>query len=376
MEKPQTYHIALGSNTGDKFKNLQKAIDAIYLQLGSIRRISKVYKSVAMGFEGDDFFNCCLVLESYLSPKKVLKTLLEIETSLGRIRHNKNVYEARTIDLDIIFCETKTIQTQTLQVPHPEMHNRKFVLQPLCDMSPQMKHPKFDKDLTGLLADCKDDSVLEPINIWLKNPVKAFHFSKFNYLVIEGNIGAGKTSLARMIAQEFHTKLMLERFKDNPFLPKFYEDASRYAFPLEMSFLADRYQQVADDLSQMDLFKDCIVSDYDVFKSLIFSKVTLQEEEFKLYKQLFNVMYKDLKKPDLYVYLSQRTEQLQKNIKKRGRSYEQNMQQAYLEKINSSYLEFLKNQTAFKVKIIDISHKDFVANRADYLEVLATICQD
>ena len=376
MMKPITYHIALGSNKGDKFKNLQKAVDAIYKAIGNIKLISKVYKSPAFGFESDDFLNCCLVLESYLKPQDVLVTLLGIETSLGRTRTKKSDYEARIIDLDIVFAEDEIIKTGTLQVPHPEMSKRKFVLLPLNDVASKIKHPKFDKEVSVLLEECEDESVLEAIKIWLKNPSKQYDFSKYNYIAIEGNIGAGKTSLATKIAHDFNAKLILERFADNPFLPKFYEDANRYAFTLEMSFLADRYQQISDDLSQLDLFKDFIVSDYDVFKSLIFSKITLAEDEFKLYRKLFHLMYKDLKKPELYIYLYQNTERLQQNIKKRGRDYEQNIDNDYLEKINAGYLEFLKTQTDFNVKIIDISDKDFVENRADYLWVLEAICSD
>ena len=375
MIKPATFHIALGSNKGDKFKNLQNAVDLIYVRIGNIKLISKVYKSPAFGFESDDFFNCCLVLESYLEPQSVLDNLLEIETSLGRTRTNTNTYEARIIDLDIVFAEDKIIDTKTLQIPHPEMVKRKFVLQPLNDIASKIKHPKLNKEIAVLLNECEDNSVLEPIKIWLKNPSKAFNFSKFNYIAIEGNIGAGKTSLATKIAHDFNAKLILERFKDNPFLPKFYEDTSRYAFPLEMSFLADRYQQISDDLSQLDLFKDFIVSDYDVFKSLIFSKITLQEDEFILYRKLFNLMYKDLRKPDLYVYLYQNTERLQENIKKRGRDYEQNIKKNYLEKINAGYLDFLKSQPDFNVKIIDISDRDFIENRTDYLWLLEAICR-
>tara|TARA_R110002095_G_scaffold174277_2_gene151677 strand:+ start:312 stop:1442 length:1131 start_codon:yes stop_codon:yes gene_type:complete len=374
MLKPTTYHIALGSNKGDKFKNLQKAVDAIYERIGNIKLISKVYKSPAFGFKSDDFFNCCLVLESYLESQKVLETLLEIETSLGRTRTKTNTYEARTIDLDIVFAEDNMINTKTLQVPHPEMNKRKFVLLPLNDVASKIKHPKFEKEVSVLLDECEDDSVLEPIKIWLKNPSKQHDFSKYNYIAIEGNIGAGKTSLATKISYDFNAKLILERFADNPFLPKFYEDANRYAFTLEMSFLADRYQQISDDLSQLDLFKDFIVSDYDVFKSLIFSKITLNEDEFNLYRKLFYLMYKDIAKPELYVYLYQNTERLQQNIKKRGRDYEQNIENEYLEKINAGYLDFLKTQKDFNVKIIDVSDRDFVINRADYLWVLGELC--
>jgi len=374
MLKPTTYHIALGSNKGDKFKNLQAAVDAIYERIGNIKLISKVYKSPAYGFKSDDFFNCCLVLESYLGPQKVLETLLDIETSLGRSRTKTNTYEARTIDLDIVFAEDNIINTKTLQVPHPEMSKRKFVLLPLNDVASKIKHPKFDKEVSVLLEECEDDSVLEPIKIWLKNPSKQHDFSKYNYIAIEGNIGAGKTSLASKLSHDFNAKLILERFADNPFLPKFYEDANRYAFTLEMSFLADRYQQISDDLSQLDLFKDFIVSDYDVFKSLIFSKITLNDDEFSLYRKLFYLMYKDIAKPELYVYLYQNTERLQQNIKKRGRDYEQNIADDYLEKINTGYLDFLKTQKDFNVKIIDVSDRDFVVNRKDYLWVLGEIC--
>ncbi len=373
MRKPTTFYIALGSNTGDKFKYLQTAVDAIFQRIGSVKLISKVYTSQALGFDGDDFLNCCLVLESYLTPQVVLDKLLDIETNLGRKRTDTKGYEARPIDLDIIFVDTAVIDTKTLQVPHPEMQKRKFVLQPLHDIASKIKHPILKKDVSVLLNECEDNSVLEPIKIWLKNPSRQYDFSKYNYITIEGNIGAGKTSLAIKIAQDFNAKLILERYADNAFLPKFYEDANRYAFPLEMAFLADRYQQISDDLAQLDLFKDFVVSDYYVIKSLIFSKITLGGDEFNLYRKLFQLMYKDIKKPELYVYLYQNTQRLQENIKKRGRDYEQHIEDDYLEKINAGYLEFLKSQNEFKVKIIDISDRDFVENRTDYLWVLGEI---
>ncbi len=368
-------YISLGSNKGDKFKNLQLAIDAVYTSVGAIKAISKVYKTPAFGFESDDFFNACITIETHLVAEEVLKELLAIEVKLGRVRTQTEGYEARIIDLDILFFENQTINTESLQVPHPELHKRKFVLEPLKDIAAKFQHEKYKATVLELLELCDDDSALEPINIWLKNPKKSHDFSKYNYIAIEGNIGAGKTSLVTKISKDYNAKLILERFADNPFLPKFYEDKHRYAFTLEMSFLADRYQQLSDDLAQLDLFKDFIVSDYDVFKSLIFSKITLQEDEFKLYRRLFYLMYKDIAKPELYVYLYQNTERLQQNIKKRGRDYEQNIESDYLEKINSGYLDFLKNQTELNIKIIDISDKDFVKNRADYLWVLDQICE-
>lgn len=370
----QKVYISIGSNKGNKFKNLQAGVDLIHLQIGTIKIISKVFKTPAFGFDGDFFLNACLLVESYLKPSKILKQLLAIETSLGRIRTKKEGYQSRVIDLDILFIDNKLIDTKTLKVPHPELQNRRFVLKPLNNIASKFKHPVLEMEISVLLDNCEDKSVLESINIWLKNPSKQHDFLKYNYIAIEGNIGAGKTSLATKIAQDYNAKLIIERFADNPFLPKFYKDTQRYAFTLEMSFLADRYQQISDNLSQLSLFKDFIVSDYDIFKSLIFSKITLNQDEFKLYQKLFYLMYKDIAKPELYVYLYQNTERLKENIKKRGRKYEQNIDSEYLDKINSGYLDFLKNQTELKIKIIDISDRDFIKSRKDYLYILDAIC--
>ena len=374
MRPPQKVYIALGSNKGDRFKHLQDAVNLIFKRVGNINAISKVYNSKAIGFDGNDFLNCCMLVETTLSPEATMTTLLSIETILGRVRTANAGYESRTIDLDMLFYEDLILDTKLLRVPHIKMRERTFVLQPLNDIASAVRHPTLKKTVSELLEVCEDDSKLDPLNIWLKNPSKQYQFSDYNYIAIEGNIGAGKTSLAYKISHDFNAKLILERFADNAFLPKFYEEPQRYAFTLEMSFLADRYQQISDDLSQLDLFKNFMVSDYDIYKSLIFSKITLPEDEFKLYRKLFYLMYKDIAKPDLYVYLYQNTARLQENIKKRGRDYEQNIENEYLEKINSGYLEFLKNQTELNVKIIDISERDFIENREDYLWILGQIC--
>jgi len=373
MTKNKTVHIALGSNKGNKLTYLQSAIDAIFVRVGAITKLSKVYKTPAMGFEGEDFFNACISVETKLTPKQLLKQLQAIEVALGRHKTQSHAYESREIDLDILFYDADILNEKHLTIPHPELHNRKFVLQPLSDIASDAKHPVLNASVQDLLNTCEDTSSIEPINQWLKNPRKQYSFANYNFIAIEGNIGAGKTSLATKIAQDFNAKLILERFADNPFLPKFYKEPERYAFTLEMSFLADRYQQISDDLSQLDLFRDFIVSDYDVHKSLIFSKVTLPEDEFRLYRKLFYQVYKDMARPDLYVYLYQNTERLQQNIKKRGRKYESAIENEYLEKLNAGYLEFLKSQTELNIKIIDISDRDFVKKREDYLWLLGEI---
>ena len=196
---------------------------------------------------------------------------------------------------------------------------------------------------------------------------------QYNFIAIEGNIGSGKTSLSKMLAKEFSAKLILEQFADNPFLPKFYKDQKKYAFPLEMSFLAERYQQLSDETIQPELFSPFIISDYYVFKSLIFAEITLEEEEFKLYKRLFMMMYNNLVKPDLFVYLYQNTDRLLENIKKRGRDYEMDIEANYLEMINKGYLDFIKQQNELKILVVDVSKIDFVNNEGDYSKLKEVI---
>ena len=164
---------------------------------------------------------------------------------------------------------------------------------------------------------------------------------KYNYIAIEGNIGAGKTSLATRISEQFNAKLILEQFADNPFLPKFYKNPEHYAFPLELSFLASRYHQLKDELSKQDLFKSFTISDYFINKTLIFAKKTLQPDEFALFTKLFYIINTTLPKPDLLVYLYLNIDNLKKNIINRGRAYEQDIEKEYLVKIQEGYLDFI-----------------------------------
>ena len=186
------------------------------------------------------------------------------------------------------------------------------------------------------------------------------------FIAIEGNIGAGKTSLAKMLADDMNALLIKEKLEKNSFLPLFYNDPERYAFPLEMSFLADRYQQLKYQLSSPGLFNSLIISDYFINKSLIFARKTLQADEFKLYSRLFNIISASLRKPDLLIYLYSDIPSLQENIKKRGRDYEQKIKDEYLEKIQASYFDFIRVQTNLSIVIIDSSNLDFVHNKEDY----------
>ncbi|NLA23988.1 MAG: deoxynucleoside kinase [Bacteroidales bacterium] len=186
------------------------------------------------------------------------------------------------------------------------------------------------------------------------------------FLVIEGNIGAGKTSLVCKMAEDLSAQTVLERFADNPFLPAFYENPERFAFPLEMSFLADRYNQLKEELMQYNLFNELIISDYYFNKSLIFAQNTLQNDEYHLYRQLFDIIHSKLPKPDLYVYLHRNIDQLIFQIKKRGREYEQQISPDYLKNIETAYFNFFKQQNEYPCIIIDIANTDFLKDNYVY----------
>lgn len=367
--------LSLGSNQGNRLENIQNCLDAIHLKIGTVLKVSNLYETPAWGFDSNLFYNCVLLLHTHKKATAILEEVLALETELGRIHSDNQGYEARLIDIDVIAFNEEIIKTEKLQVPHPLMQERLFVLLPMRDLNLDWRHPILQKYLHELVKISEDKSICKVVEK-LKSPIDSIQIKNFNYIAIEGNIGAGKTTLATKISEDFNAKLVLERFADNPFLPKFYEDQSRYAFPLEMSFLADRYQQLSDDLAQFDLFKEFVVADYHVFKSLIFAKVTLSEDEFRLYKTMFDIMRKEMPKPDLYIYLYQNTESLLKNIRLRGREYEQQISEDYLEKINQGYLDFIKTQTDLNVLVIDVSDKDFLENQKDYIYILETIIEN
>jgi deoxyguanosine kinase len=371
MKIQRITYLSLGSNQGEKLENLQKAIHLIASEVGAIQKIAAIYKTPSWGFEGDEFLNTCIKVSTYQAPEKLLQTLLAIEKKLGRTRKGQNEYQNRPIDIDVLLFDDEIIFSRTLTVPHPKMLLRKFVLVPLNEIASTFIHPITKKKIAICLQNCEDTLGIEMIPEKLIRPIPLSE--KYNYIAIEGNIGAGKTSLAKLLSDQFNAKVVLERFADNPFLPKFYEDKERYAFPLEMSFLADRYQQLSDDLAQFDLFKNFIVSDYYIFKSLIFAQVTLSKDEYFLYRKMFDLMYKEITKPDLYVYLYQNTDRLLENIKKRGRDYEQNIEKDYLKKIQEGYSNFIKTEQDLNVLTIDVSELDFVNNENDYFAIIQQI---
>ena len=372
MESQNQVVLSLGTNQGNRLENIEKCLELIHQEIGTSIKVSNLYETPSWGFQSDAFYNCVLLIHTFSSANTILSQILKIEKRLGRVRGKASGYQSRIIDIDLITFNEEIISTENLEIPHPQMQNRNFVLLPMLDLNIDWKHPILQKKIYELLAISPDKSDCVLVQN-LKNPLQRIPLGQFNYIAFEGNIGAGKTTLATKIAEDFNAKTVFERFADNPFLPKFYEDQNRYAFPLEMSFLADRYKQLSDDLAQFDLFKDFVVADYHIFKSLIFAKITLAEDEYRLYRTLFDIVYREMPKPDLYIYLYQNTERLLENIKKRGRDYEQNISASYLDKINTGYLDYIKSQTNLNVLIIDVSDKDFVKNQEDYIYILNEI---
>lgn len=184
---------------------------------------------------------------------------------------------------------------------------------------------------------------------------------KYSFITVEGNIGAGKTTLSHLLAEHYNARLILEQFADNPFLPKFYEDPKQYAFPLELFFMAERFKQLKELLQQRDLFQSVTISDYLFTKCLLFAKVNLPADEFNLYQRLFDIIHQQLVQPDILIYLHAPVTRLQQNIRKRGRTYEQSIPDDYLFSIQETYTHYIK-QHSLKTIFVDASNADFLGN--------------
>ncbi len=197
----------------------------------------------------------------------------------------------------------------------------------------------------------------------------------YHFITIEGNIGAGKTTLAHMLSKHFNARLILEEFADNPFLSKFYENPQQYAFPLELFFMAERYKQLKELIHTKDLFQNITISDYLFTKCLLFAKVNLPGEEFHLYQKLFDIIYQQLTQPDIVIYLHVPVNQLQRNIKKRNRSFELSIPDDYLFKLQHAYTQYLR-QHNIKTLIVDAGNADFLGNENHLRVILDALNKD
>lgn len=198
----------------------------------------------------------------------------------------------------------------------------------------------------------------------------------YRFIAIEGNIGAGKTTLCRMLADDFNYRLILEEFNDNPFLPPFYENPDRYAFPVELFFMTERHKQLQQELSQQDLFQQAIVSDYIFYKTLLFAQKNLNEDEYRLFQRLFRILNATFPKPDLLLYLHRPVMDLIGNIQKRGRSFEQDISPDYLQKIQQAYFEYFRLESRLPILVVDVEGLDFQSTPAYYQQILDLLQKD
>ncbi|HEU0064356.1 MAG TPA: deoxynucleoside kinase [Flavisolibacter sp.] len=198
---------------------------------------------------------------------------------------------------------------------------------------------------------------------------------KYTFITIEGNIGAGKTTLAHLLSRHFNARLVLEQFADNPFLPKFYESPQQYAFPLELFFMAERFKQLKELIQQKDLFQNVTISDYIFTKCLLFAKINLPDDEFRLYQRIFEIIQQQIIQPDILIYLHAPVQKLQQNIKKRNRSYEQKIPDDYLFSIQETYTNYIR-QHNLKTLFVDVSKADFLGNEAHLKAIIDALEKD
>lgn len=358
----------LGSNLGDRRQHLAEARRLLQLRCGNIIRSSALYETAPWGpADQPDYLNQALVLETLLSSDLLLLEIQKIENEEGRERTIH--WGPRTLDIDILFFNRDTINQPNLSIPHPRISERRFVLVPLAEILPDFRHPQSGESMKALLDKCRDTGEVKP---YKENKKKLRH----GFIAIEGNIGAGKTTLTKKLAADHQSRIILEEFTDNPFLPKFYQNPERYAFPVELFFMTERFKQLQAELVQAQLFSDTVIADYFFIKTLLFAKKNLPEEEYRLFKQLFQVLNQQARKPDLILYIHRPVTQLLKNIKKRGRSMEDQMDPNYLTTIQEAYFDFFKTGEEWNVVVLDAGQMDFESSGEDYKVILELLEQD
>ena len=340
-----TFHkvyVSFGSNKGNRLKNIIAALKEIEIQLGRIENISSLYESKSCGFVGRDFYNGCLILKTKYSLKTVLRILLKIESSLGRIRGDTGVYIDREIDLDILFFDSVVKKSKKITVPHPRINNRKFVLIPLCDLNSDFIHPKINKSIFEISSQLKDNSDI--IKVKTNNFYIPF-WNKYSFISIEGNIGVGKTTLSKVFKNHFDIELLNENFKKNPYLKHFYMKPKFFSSKLENFFFQERINQINSHFKNNENKKT--ISDYWIGKSLVFSKTNLSKGLFNKFMYIYNKEVQQIKMPDIIIYLKQETKQLKNQIILRGRSFEKNISKKYLESISKEYKKIFNQKQKF-----------------------------
>ena len=335
--------LCLGGNIDNRIENINAAKKAINSYSGKIVSQSELYETEAWGSDSENkYLNQVIKINTKLNADDLLKSLLQIEKKLGRKR-NSDKNSDRTIDIDILFFNSEIITKKDLEIPHPRLHLRNFVLKPLNEIAADFKHPVLKKTISVLLKQNKDKLKAKPL----------VPKNKLNYICIEGNIGSGKSTLARVLSKKLNAAFLPEEFEDNLLLPLFYEDKKLFAFPLEYSFLIARFNQIQQTFKSE---KKLIVSDYSLYKCLWFAKINLTPKDYVIFKKQFNLILDQLPKPDLIIHLTTSTKNLKQNILKRGRKYEQTISQKYLNAISNQYTKGFKKIKGIKKLSLTISN--------------------
>jgi 2-amino-4-hydroxy-6-hydroxymethyldihydropteridine diphosphokinase len=354
-------YIALGSNLGDRWQNLLLALDRLENKVGKIVQLSQPHETEAWGFEAPPFINACVQVETAFSPEEVLGHLQQIEQKLGRVTSSAEGYHSRTVDLDIIFYGDRVLQTKSLQVPHPRMHLRRFVLDPLMAIAPEFEHPTLKASVQQLHLDCSDQTpaTVLPFQRWLP-PL----FEKQTYCAFAGNIGSGKTTLTSQIAADYGIQGLYEKFTENPHLADFYQDPETFALKTEVFFLESRIAQLKRERSSP------LVSDFWLEKSLIFSQATLSDAAFSQFKKRYMQQMPEAIIPDQVVYLRRPISELLTHIQKRGRAYEQSISPSYLQKIEAGYERKIRETFPYPIIIVEGEGENWEGHSYAYVKWL------
>lgn len=364
-------HIGLGANLGDRAATLESATAAL-ARLPHSRLVarSSLYESPSMGADGPPYLNAVAAIDTELDPEALLEALLAIEGAHGRVRSTPNA--PRTLDLDLLTHGEAVRAGTRLALPHPRLAQRAFVLEPLAEVAPGLRVPGLGS-VESLRLAVREQPIRRVPPPSARPRGDDPGLARFRHVAVEGSIGAGKTTLARLLAARLDADLLLEQPAENPFLERFYADMPGYAMQAQMAFLFQRQKQLAA-VAQTPMFGAAargVVSDWMLAKDPIFAKLTLSDEEHRLYAQLYAPIAATLPAPDLVVWLRASPETLLARIRRRGIAMERTIERAYLERLSRAYAEHFEATDAQPVLAVDADRFDLAADVEPLLDAIA-----